>query len=184
MASVDEMLEHTAPGDLDWIFVNPAAVYGAHVPGERRGDYHRAPSSSGSGTQLLRADPRQFEHRGPETVAQIIADPYTERSIGDPDVDHCRPPEIRAVAHAGHRFRIRAEKRSPFVEIRRGGGENVDRHDAPLSPETALAGLAGLGLRLPILNAQAEYRAELRPGEEIARVRNRRARHHDRAIIP
>lgn len=42
MASVDEMLEHTAPGDLDWIFVSPAAVYGAHVPGERRGDYHRA----------------------------------------------------------------------------------------------------------------------------------------------
>jgi hypothetical protein len=36
--TVDDLLEK-APANLDWLFVSPAANYGSHTPGEKRGSY-------------------------------------------------------------------------------------------------------------------------------------------------
>lgn len=39
MNGVLEWLRGEAPSELDWFFVSPAQVYGAHAPGERTGSY-------------------------------------------------------------------------------------------------------------------------------------------------
>lgn len=39
IASVVEYLQREASEDLDWLFVSPAEQFGAHVPGEARGQY-------------------------------------------------------------------------------------------------------------------------------------------------
>lgn len=51
MNSVLVALESGSPEGLDWVFVSPAATFGAHVPGERRGSYR-----SGTGIAIFDED--------------------------------------------------------------------------------------------------------------------------------
>ncbi len=57
MASVLGMLERDAPASLDWVFISPAASFGAFAPGERRGVYR----SSVGGIAV-------FDREGPSAI--------------------------------------------------------------------------------------------------------------------
>lgn len=70
-AHIADDLEEKAPAGLDWLFVSPAATYGSHAPGQKRGTYRtsdhiaifdEAGESAISGVDFATAVVDEIEH--------------------------------------------------------------------------------------------------------------------------